>query len=587
MQDQTQYFSSIWIAVSAIKAKRGEVVTPVSFAVSDLAGHHFEIGVPKLRGVRFPPYPTGPQSLVITIDATELFGMHLALGWRLPERVVDLLVEFRNLTNGKLRPAVGGLAGALLWFGCSTTGALHTGTSGHQLRQRLEAVTRLFHAMRSTLNLGHALLRGRYLAAVARIEIVGLPIDQRLVEQLRREWGPIKQQATRIIDAKFGVYPNGRFDATAFELWLQGRNIVWPVLPSGQLNLSDDAFREMARVHPEIRPLKELRTTLTVFDPNALTLGRDGRNRTPLRPFSSSTGRNQPGAKASLLGTAAWTRHLIKPDLGTGLAVIDWRHQEFGIAAALSGDVNMMAAYRSGDPYLALAVAAGAAPASSTKWSHPHVRERFKTTALGLLNGMGAARLACQIGCREADARELIAAHKAQFSAFWRWSDGVENHALLRRELNSVFGWRTSVHGDANPRSLRNFPMQANGAEMLRWASCLVAEAEIKVCAVLHDALVIEAPLIKLDSMVAVARGHMTEASAVVLDGFELETEATLIRAPDRWADPRGRAVWSAVESALTETGRPARERNAPCSAANPRPILLSVLKEVEPNASH
>lgn len=232
-------------------------------------------------------------------------------------------------------------------------------------------------------------------------------------------------------------------------------------------------------------------------------------------------------------------------------------------------------------------MAAGAAPVGATKTSHPHVRERFKATALGLLNGMGAARLARQIGCQEAEAQDLIAAHKAQFAAFWRWSDGVENHALLDRGLHSVFGWRISVYGDANPRSLRNFPLQANGAEMLRLACCLVTEAGIKVCAVLHDALVIEAPLAALSTTAAAAQAHMAEASAVVLAGFALGSEATLIRAPDRWVDPRGRTVWSAVETALTEFEPPVRERDATCLPANSRPILLSVLKEVEPDASH
>jgi hypothetical protein len=74
----------------------------------------------------------------------------------------------------------------------------------------------------------------------------------------------------------------------------------------------------------------------------------------------------------------------------------------------------------------------------------------------------------------------------------------------------------------------------------------------------------------------------MAEASAVVLDGFALETDVTLIRAPDRWVDARGQAVWSAVETALLGTEAPARQRNATCSATNSRPILLSVLKEVD-----
>ena len=52
------------------------------------------------------------------------------------------------------------------------------------------------------------------------------------------------------------------------------------------------------------------------------------------------------------------------------LQQLPWRHwaqQEFGIAAALSGDEAMMAAYQSGDPYLALAIATGAAPADLTR----------------------------------------------------------------------------------------------------------------------------------------------------------------------------------------------------------------------------
>ena len=50
---------------------------------------------------------------------------------------------------------------------------------------------------------------------------------------------------------------------------------------------------------------------------------------------------------------------------GYGVAYIDWSQQEFGIAAALSGDLAMQQAYQSGDPYLAFAKQVGAAPALS------------------------------------------------------------------------------------------------------------------------------------------------------------------------------------------------------------------------------
>src|SRR5262249_59241758 len=38
------------------------------------------------------------------------------------------------------------------------------------------------------------------------------------------------------------------------------------------------------------------------------------------------------------------------------------------------------------------------------------------------------------------------------------------------------FGWKVHVGPKANARSLANFPMQGNGAEMLRLACCLATE---------------------------------------------------------------------------------------------------------------
>ena len=83
--------------------------------------------------------------------------------------------------------------------------------------------------------------------------------------------------------------------------------------------------------------------------------------------------------------------------------------------------------------------------------------------------------------------------------------------------MQTVFGWHVQVGDDPNPRSLRNFPMQANGAEMLRIACCLATERGIKVVAPVHDAVLICAPLDRLDHDIAAMRAAMAEASRVVL----------------------------------------------------------------------
>jgi len=118
---------------------------------------------------------------------------------------------------------------------------------------------------------------------------------------------------------------------------------------------------------------------------------------------------------------------------------------------------------------------------------------------------------------------------------------------MLVGVIHTVFGWPVRVSERSNPRSLRNFPMQANGAEMLRIACCLATERGIEVCAPIHDAVLICAPLDRLDGDIAAMRAVMAEASRFVLAGFELATDVKIVRWPDRYSDPRGTEMWNRV----------------------------------------
>jgi DNA polymerase I len=408
------------------------------------------------------------------------------------------------------------------------------------------ALARLLPVM--TIDLPRALLRGRYMAAAARMEWNGVPIDTDTLARLRAGWEGIKDRLIAEVDADYGVFEGSTFKADRFDAWLERHQIAWPRLESGRLELSDEAFKEAARTHPAVAPLWELRATLSHLRLNSLAV-EDGRNRTLLSAFRAISGRNQPSNSKFIFGTSSWLRGLIKPPTGRGIAYVDWQQQEFGIAASLSGDPLMMAAYRSGDPYLAFAKQAGAAPADATKESHKAVRDRFKTCALGVQYGMSEFGLGRRLDQSLAGARELLRLHRQTYRVFWRWSDQVVDQGMLLGCQSSVFGWPAFV-GD-NPRSVRNFPMQANGAEMLRLACCLATERGIEVCAPVHDAMLICAPLDRLDDDVARTRAAMAEASRVVLDGFELGTDAEVIRWPDRYMDARGRDMWGKVMKLL------------------------------------
>ena len=148
------------------------------------------------------------------------------------------------------------------------------------------------------------------------------------------------------------------------------------------------------------------------------------------------------------------------------------RSKSSALRLRLSGDAAMQAAYRSGDPYLAFAKQAGAVPADATKTDATgRQRELFKQCVLAVQYGMEAEALALRIGQPPIVARDLLRAHRETYRMFWRWSDAAVDTAMLTGSLHTVFGWHVHVGETPNPRSLRNFPMQANGAEMLRLAA--------------------------------------------------------------------------------------------------------------------
>jgi DNA polymerase I len=557
-------FAEIWVVDFEFGSEPGENPDPVCLAAWELrSGRKVRLWRDEFGAA--PPYPTGPTALFVAYYASAEIACHLALDWPVPERVLDLFTEFRNRTNGVPPENGSGLLGALAYHGLDGIGAvekdemrdlvLRGGPWTDAEREAIlnycasdvAALARLLPAMLPQIDLPRALLRGRYMVAAARMERNGVPIDTETLNRLRHHWSDIQDQLVADIDANYGVFDGRTFKTDRFADWLARNNIPWPRLESGRLDRSDDTFREMARAYPAVAPLRELRAALSEMRLSDLAVGRDGRNRTMLSAFRARTGRNQPSNTKFIFGPSVWLRGLIQPPSRYGIAYIDWQQQEFGIAAALSGDPLMMQAYRSGDPYLAFAKQAGAAPADATKATHKAIRDQFKSTVLAVQYGMGADALAQRIGQPPIRARELLRLHRETYRVFWRWSDAAVDHAMLTGSLHTVFGWQVRVPAVSNERSLRNFPMQANGAEMLRLACCLGTERGIQVCAPVHDAVLICAPLERLEADVVRMQEAMREASRIVLDGFELGTDPQMVRYPNRYMDERGTTMWNRV----------------------------------------
>jgi hypothetical protein len=459
-----------------------------------------------------PPYSTGPDSLFVAYAADAELSCHLALGWPLPERVLDLYFEFKHQTNGILpQKHSRGLLSALTFYGLSGIAAVEKeemrnlvlrggpwseterGAILDYCETDVSALGKLLPRILPQVRLPYALIRGRYAAALSRV--VGVPIDVELFHRLQNNWAALQDKLIQEIDRDYGLYEGRTFKLDRFAEWLVRKNIPWPTTPSGQLSLEDDTFKELSKTFPILRPIRQLRQALSKMHLHDLEVSEAGFNRPFLNPFGSRTGRNLPSNARFIFGPAKWLRGLIKPPEGYGISYLDWGGQEFGTAAALSRDRNMMEAYSSGDSYLFFAKKGGLLPAEATKETHREERELYKIALLAINYGIGRDSLAQLINVSFLFAQRILDLHHELFADYWRWSDRALNHGLLVGWQQTVFDWVYRLSRDPNPRAVRDFPMQANGAELLRLAMCMATEAGICVCAPVHDAILIMAPL--------------------------------------------------------------------------------------------
>jgi hypothetical protein len=539
-----------------------------------------------------PPYRTDKGVLFVSFVANAECACHLSLDWPLPERVLDLNPAFRNLTNGLATPEGKGLIGALRYYGIRSIGAKQKDAARARIMQGwpftpkerawvlsycagdVDAMRSLLPRILPSIDLGVALYHGEFAATSALMEHHGVPIDMELFSQLVNPgaWRAVRDAMVPAVDAHYGVYVRNAagdwaFSMERFAAYAAREGIAWPTLESGKLNMRRKTFEEMSKGWPQLEGLRQLRHARDKMRKIKLAVGANGRNRTVLWPFKSKTSRTQPKASQWIFSPAVWLRSLIKPEPGMAVAYIDYSAMEFLIAAVLSSDSAMLDAYCSGDPYLFFAKRVGAASRDATKKSHPEIRDKYKVVLLAVQYGMQAETLASRAGVSTFEAHEMLSQHREIFAQYWAWSGDWLQHALQTGVMRTAMGWtcRAGVL-ELNERSIRNWLVQSTGADILRIACILAKRHRVKPIAPVHDAVLIEAPIERIEADVTLMREIMRRASRVVLNAsangpHELRTDFKIVRHPERFSDPRGAEIWTQVLDLLAKEG--AREEAA------------------------
>ena len=590
--DWRRRYQSIWHADFEYREDANHLPIPVCLHAHDeVSGKTLSLWRDELLASTRLPFDSGPDSVMVAYASNAELQCFLSLGLPFPTNVLDPYVETIVAINGntavwppadeKNRKGRPGLLDALKLHGLPARPQeekdrmrdMILGNEDYTPEQRHEIqdiynpedvndTIALLGALGGPVdNIDHALFRGRYMAAAARMERVGLPVDGGYLNPLMERWEALQLYYIQQHD-EFHLYDGAHFvEARLWDL-VEAKGWDWPRTPTGRYQLTRKTIGRQATRYPELKSLARLRDQIAELRINKLgnTVGPDGFSRCPLLPFWTVTGRNQPSAmdKMFLPSLPTWLHGLLKPPRDMALVELDFVAEEPAIVAGLSGDPAMIADYERGDLHWQFAVRAGlAAPDAPVD---NRIRELAKPISHGMNYGMTPYGIAAKTKKSLDWAREMHARHRRLYPVFHQWLGDIVAQAHFDGVITSPFGWRQIVTADTRTRSLMNFPAQAGGADVMRLAAIVATECGIIIAAPVHDAFWILAPLDELDSTIARMTEIMVEAGRLVAGiPIRVKVEA-VVRWPQclgdvRKPDAKGQAMWCEMRELVRNGG--------------------------------
>jgi len=203
----------------------------------------------------------------------------------------------------------------------------------------------------------------------------------------------------------------------------------------------------------------------------------------------------------------------------------DYSQIELRIVAAISGDPNMVAAFKEGkDIHSATAAKVfGVDEKDVTK----EMRYKAKSVNFGIIYGQGAFGLADNLGISRSEAKEIIENYKKQFANIQRYMDDTIQFARKNGYVQTLMGRKRwlrdinssnfTVRGFAE-RNAINSPIQGTAADMIKMAMIKIHEAfqknkfRSKMLLQVHDELVFDAHRDEVEIIRPIILGSMKEA---------------------------------------------------------------------------
>jgi DNA polymerase I-like protein with 3'-5' exonuclease and polymerase domains len=520
------------------------------------------------------------DDLFIAHNAPAEIKYLLRLGVSLPPRWFDTMAAWRYATNRPRQPGdVGcGLVACLHALGLPRLAPevkkelrdnilhLRFDQDCPEARRRVtsycltdcDSGAALYDHLKAKVPPGWMNLFSQYLQAVSRMELRGIPLDLTTYDRLQGEAAHLLALLREEINMTWPVYDDGVFKKKAFFSWCKAARIGWPTKLSPAtgknfLSVDADTMKAMEGRHSFIKQLRQVRKTEMHLGKRTLVIDRGtGRHYFDTFTLGSVTGRNQP--HGFIFGGPKWQRWLMIPESPDHLLIyVDYVAQEIGVAAALSGDPAMRAAYEAVDCHMSFAIRAGAAPAGAVKKTHAEVRKQYKTVNLGIQYGQTAFGVSQRLGITHHDAAQIVAEHKRLFPVFWSWSDRTVQKAYDSGRIATPCGWRSHVPPCSNERTWLNWMQQSVGGDIMRATVVYLDRQNVRLLAPIHDGFLLSCRRDQVDDLRAAVDFACRHAVEHSLPGFPMRWEMATYAT--RFEDEDGADLWHHLLS-LLERGR-------------------------------
>jgi hypothetical protein len=573
-------FAEVVLGDTEFVSRPGELYQPVSLAHKELRSGRIGSLFYDQLGPE-PPHAHGKDVLFVGFTGAEP-EFYLSMGWPFDYAFLDLRVEGIHQTNFAYRrddPQRQKLPRSLIQF--LRANDIRDGDEARKdaLRKRImrgppftpeerEQILKyclsdvlLLELLMNVLvpritNFDQALRRGEFVVLTAEAFCRGLPADPWAARLLRpaENRQAVRLRAVSDTNLTHGLYQGSTLTQLQMREFLIRHKVKdWRRTKSGQFGTAGRDFERLEERYPDkFTGLADVHKTITQLHELQLLAGPDDRYRTPLWAYSTITSRAAPNGAAYPFTTPSWCRFTMVPKPGRVLIYLDFSSMEFGVAAGLSRAPTMLADYHA-EPYLVLPILAGLLPRDATRHTHGDARDKWKPMILAVQYGGGAALLARRLGLSHGQGQQVVNLHQSRYEGYWEWSDRKLQYAFDEGELRARDGWRCGINTLSSIFTARNWLIQANSQAIFRFAGLLMRRLGLRIVALVHDAVLLETDVDKVERDTARATECLERASQRFLYGLTLRVDPKYVRPGERFTDKRGEKTWAFVERSLHE----------------------------------